>query len=175
MKQDDSDVSHEEEQEHEVMRPFSVTPKSLVKTSLDVKKKQPISVNSNSTTFFSSREINCSIIASEIFRAFCAMFMAVLVVFFYTKSETIAVIRPLFIVVLNDITIVLGRVYLEKMRALEAGEGGRKVVADDGHGHDWHGVKILERGLVAYQSIRGIFIDCSIYAVIVVCCLSMRK
>ncbi|KAI9097994.1 hypothetical protein K1719_025765 [Acacia pycnantha] len=168
----DSEISHEEAQEQEVVKSSSATPRAQIKAS-NVKKKQPKPVSFNST-FFSSREINSSVIASQTFRGSCALIVAVLVVLCYMVSEKIAVIRPLFIVLLNNVTIVLARVYMEKIRASEEEEGGEKVEANNNErGHDWHGVKVLERGLVAYQAIRGIFTDCSIYAVIVISCVSL--
>ncbi|KAI9110284.1 hypothetical protein K1719_018726 [Acacia pycnantha] len=168
----DSEISHEEAQEQEVVKSSSATPRAQIKAS-DVKKKQPKPVSFNST-FFSSREINSSVIASETFRGSCALIVAVLVVLCYMVSEKIATIRPLFIVLLNSVTIVLARVYMEKIRASEEEEGGEKVEANNNErGHDWHGVKILKRGLVAYQLIMGIFSDCSIYAVIVISCVSL--
>ncbi|XP_054783786.1 uncharacterized protein LOC129290806 isoform X2 [Prosopis cineraria] len=148
----DSDIIHEEEKEQEVVKSSSATPRAQNKPSDGKKKNQkPVSFN---PTLFSSREINSSIIASETFRAFCALIIAVLVVLCYMISEEIAAIRPLFIVLLNDVTIVLARVHMEKIRASEEEEGGEKVEANNELGHDWTGVKLLERGLVAYQAIR---------------------
>ncbi len=47
----------------------------------------------------------------------------------------------------------------------------RKVPREENQ--NWDGaVKVLERGLVAYQSVRAVFIDCSIYMVVVICGLS---
>jgi hypothetical protein len=41
-------------------------------------------------------------------------------------------------------------------------------------GDNWVGaVKLLERGLTVYQAVRGIFIDCSVYLVVVICALSL--
>ena len=120
--------------------------------------------------FFSSRELNACIIASETTRALSSLIIALLVVFFHMISESIAATRPLYILLLTDVTIVLNRLYREKARLLEETEG----VEEHGDGQSWgDAVRLLERGLVAYQAIRGIFIDCSIYIVVVVCGISL--
>ncbi|KAE9621343.1 hypothetical protein Lalb_Chr01g0012691 [Lupinus albus] len=119
-------------------------------------------------TFFSSRALNLSILAFETTRALSSLTIALLVVFFYMFSKSIVATRPLYIVLLSDITIVLGRLYREKARVIEETE------TENVEAHSWgDAVKLMERGLVAYQAIRGIYIDCSIYIVVVVCCISL--
>lgn len=169
--QDSDSDTKAETIEQEAVKPSSATSKTQ-NNAPDGKKKLPKPINFD-PTFFSSREINSSIIASETLRASCALVISVLVVLCYMISEKIASVRPLFIVLLTDITIVLARVYLEKIRASEEGEGQAEVNHD--HGHDWNGVKLLERGLVAYQAMRGLFIDCCVYSVVVVSCVSLMK
>ncbi|TKY64504.1 Zinc finger FYVE domain-containing protein 26 isoform 1 [Spatholobus suberectus] len=123
-------------------------------------------------TFFSSRELNSCILASEPTRALSSLIIALLVVFYYMISESVLASRPLYILLLTDITIVLARLHRGKASVLEETEGER--VEAHGDGHSWgDAVKLLERGLVAYQAIRGVFIDCSIYIVVVVCGTSL--
>ncbi|KAK7294180.1 hypothetical protein RJT34_17065 [Clitoria ternatea] len=131
--------------------------------------KQPCRHNN---TFFSSRELNACILASETTRALCSLIIASLVVFYYMISEGILASKPLYIVLLTDITIVLARLNRDKARVLEETEE-EKVEASEKR-HNWgDAVKLMERGLVAYQVIRGIFIDFSIYLVVVVCGISL--
>lgn len=123
-------------------------------------------------TFFSSRELNASILASESTRAVSSLIIALLVVFYYMISGSVLASRPLCMVLLTSVTIVIGRVYREKARVLKEMEG--ELVEAHGDGHSWgDAVKLLERGLVAYQAIRGVFIDCSIYLVVVICCVTL--
>lgn len=140
--------------------------------ALDIKQQRKIR-GLHKPTFFSSRELNSCIIASEITRALSSLIIALLVVFFYMISESIVFSRPLYIVLLTDITIVLARLYREnERRVLEETEG--EIVEAHGDKHSWgDAVKLLERGLVVYQAIRGIFTDCSIYVVVVVCGISL--
>ena len=132
--------------------------------------KQPL--RHNKDTFFSSRELNICILASEPTRALSSLIIALLVVFYYMISERVLASRPLYILLLTDVTIVLARLYGGKASVLEEAEG-EKVKAT-GDGHNWgDAVKLMERGLVTYQAIRGLFIDCSIYLVVVVCGTSL--
>ncbi|KAJ1429080.1 hypothetical protein SESBI_08432 [Sesbania bispinosa] len=134
--------------------------------------QQPKKPGRHRHTFFSSRELNSCILASEKIRALSSLTIALLVVFYYMVSESILGSRPLYMVLLTDITIVVARLQLGKAGVLEEETGGEKV---EGHGdaQSWgDAVKLMERGLVAYQALRGIFIDCSIYLVVVVCAIS---
>ena len=92
------------------------------------------------------------------------------------SAGSVVASRPLYILLLTDATIVFARLYL-KNRVDDHGENSLEEeeipqVQDD-NAHNWiQAVKFLERGLVLYQAIRGIFIDFSVYAVIVICGLS---
>lgn len=112
-------------------------------------------------------------------RIFCALIIAFLVVLSYVdyalfgvnlvKSESVVASRPLYIILLTDVTIVLARMILVRREDVEE---ERVVVPQDGH--NWvEAVKLLERGLVVYQAIRGVFMDFSVYVVVVICGLSL--
>lgn len=125
-------------------------------------------------TFFSSRELNFSILASENTRALSSLIIALVVVFYYVISSEggIFASRPIYVVLITDVTIVVARIYREKARVLIERQGQMAEAGEDGQ--SWgDAVKLLERGLVLYQAIRGFFIDCSIYLVVVVCCISL--
>ncbi|CAI8601189.1 unnamed protein product [Vicia faba] len=124
-------------------------------------------------TFFSSRELNFSILASENTRALSSLIIALVVVFYYIiSSKGTFASRPIYVVLVTDVTIVVTRIYREKARVLKERQGEMIDAGEDGQ--NWgDAVKLLERGLVLYQAIRGFFIDCSIYLVVVVCCISL--
>lgn len=146
--------------------PVPSEPKSSVQKTQQV--KQP---PRHKATFFSSRELNYCILASESTRALSSLIIASVVVFYYLISKSVLASRPLYILLLTDVTIVLARLYGGKTIAVEENEGGKGKTPGDGH--SWgDAVKLLERGLVAYQALRGAFIDCSIYLVVVVCATS---
>ncbi|XP_062088558.1 uncharacterized protein LOC133795125 [Humulus lupulus] len=157
-----------------------------LKEENDNNKIQPSSNIVQKPRFFTSKRLHSSIIASETTRIFCALIIAFLVVLSYVdyplfgrnivRAESVIASRPLYILLLTDATIVFARLYLEN-RGGDLGDSSLEEeempqVQDD-HGHNWiQAVKFLERGLVVYQAIRGIFIDFSVYAVIVICGLS---
>lgn len=86
------------------------------------------------------------------------------------KSGSVVASRPLYILLLTDVTIVLARL-LSAQRSPEEAVDERKAPREENQ--NWDGaVKVLERGLVAYQTVRAVFIDCSIYMVVVICGLS---
>ncbi|XP_027344904.1 uncharacterized protein LOC113857288 [Abrus precatorius] len=148
-------------------------PPAMIRTKSEVHETHQLEKPSrHKATFFSSRELNSCIIASETTRALSSLIIALLVVFYYMISENVLASRPLYIVLLTDITIVLTRLYRGKASLLEETE--RERVEAHGDKQSWgDAVKLLERGLVVYQAIRGAFIDCSIYLVVVVCGTSL--
>lgn len=132
----------------------------------------------NQPRFFSSKRLNSCVLESENMRACCALIIAVLVVLSYSgypfvaKSDSVISSRPLYILLVTDATIVLVRMYLDMQRSAEEtlDESGEAQEDSD----NWGGaVMVLERGLAVYQTVRGVFIDCSVYMVLVICCLSV--
>ena len=88
------------------------------------------------------------------------------------KSDSVVASRPLYILLLTDVTIVLVLLLFEKLRGPEEAE--EEEVAPPKDRDNWaEAEKVLERGLVVYQATRAIFIDCSVYLVVVICGLSL--
>ncbi|KAK1576552.1 hypothetical protein Q3G72_014878 [Acer saccharum] len=143
--------------------------------------KEPLSepTKPNQNKLFSSKRINYCIIYSQGTRSFCALVIALLVVLSYmdypllniVSSDGIVASRPVYILLLTDITIVVAQVFLENRRESEEAEAER-LTQEEGH-NLVEAIVLMERGLVAYQIIRGVFIDFSIYAVVVICGLSL--
>ncbi|KAK3219745.1 hypothetical protein Dsin_013715 [Dipteronia sinensis] len=133
----------------------------------------------NQNKLFSSKRIHYCIIYSQGTRSFCALVIALLVVLSYmdypllniVSSDSIVASRPLYILLLTDVTIVVAQVYLENRRESEEAEAER-LAQEEGH-NLVEAIVLMERGLVVYQIIRGVFIDFSIYAVVVICGLSL--
>ncbi|MED6134131.1 hypothetical protein PIB30_034536, partial [Stylosanthes scabra] len=93
--------------------------------------------------FFSSRELNACIIASETKRALCSMIIALIVVFNYKISMNVEAMRPLYILLITNVTIVLSRHYSEKSKLLEETDGVSEENVDLQSWGD--AVKLLER------------------------------
>lgn len=122
------------------------------------------------STFFNSRRLNLCVIETENLRACCAFIVAVLVLL----KSSIITSRPLPIMLLNDVMLVLVRMYLNMQKSIEEAAQGKRVGLKEDN-QNWGGaVKVLERSLAAYQAFRGVFIDWSIYVVVVVCGLSLK-
>ncbi|XP_010535264.1 PREDICTED: uncharacterized protein LOC104810618 [Tarenaya hassleriana] len=131
------------------------------------------------TGFFSSKKLNSSIINSERTRSLSSLIIASLVVLLprlrIVSSDSISAMRPLYVLLLTDCAIVLNHLLMEgsKGSGRETGEGGEDG-SGSGGGETWEGAeKLLERSLVVYQAFRGVFIDCSLYMVVVICGLSI--
>ncbi|KAK4361941.1 hypothetical protein RND71_017182 [Anisodus tanguticus] len=88
------------------------------------------------------------------------------------RSNSFIASRPLYILLLTDLTIVIARIVRKEVVPDEERAEDRERGKD--FRHNWDGaLSILEYGLVLYQTIRAIFIDCSFYLVIVICGLSL--
>ncbi|KAK6795840.1 hypothetical protein RDI58_009295 [Solanum bulbocastanum] len=143
-----------------------------IKSSADV-------VRDNFLGLFSLRDINACILISENKRVICSVMISLLVVLSYAhiplsiaRSNSFVASRPLYILLLTDFTIVIARIVRKEVVPDEERAKDTQRVKD--FGHNWDGaLSILEYGLVLYQSIRAIFIDCSFYLVIVICGLSL--
>ncbi|KAJ4827670.1 hypothetical protein Tsubulata_035506 [Turnera subulata] len=129
--------------------------------------------------FFSCKRINSCIIDSERTRAVCSLIIASFVLLSYTSypllgidivssESSIIASRPLYIVLLTDITIVLARLFRERENDYEEVE-----VEDQKEVKGTDPVKLLERGLAAYQVVHGMFVDCTIYLVVVISGISL--
>lgn len=128
---------------------------------------------------FSLRDVNSCILISENKRVICSVMISLLVVLSYAhlplsiaRSNSFVASRPLYILLLTDFTIVIARIVRKEVVPDEERAKDGERVKD--FGHNWDGaLTILEYGLVLYQTIRAIFIDCSFYLVIVICGLSL--
>jgi hypothetical protein len=132
------------------------------------------SQNQRPICFFSSKKLNASIISSERTRSLSSLTIAAFVVLLprlnITSSNTILALRPLWLLILTDCAIVMSHLTTEA-----SGGGLSHEMEEDGKGRDgnngenWSDAeRLLERGVVVYQALRGMFIDCSLYMVVVV-------
>ncbi|KAK8474498.1 hypothetical protein V6N13_063262 [Hibiscus sabdariffa] len=157
--------------EASLIRKASANTESLQKTS----RTQP--------NLFSSKLLNSCIIASERTRSLCALVIAFCVLLSHinfslfglsigTPDSNIAS-KPLYVILLTDFTIVLSRLFLDRKGvSVEAEE--EKPAASQDNKENWDAtVVLLERGLVAYRTVRALFTDFSIYAVVVICGTSL--
>lgn len=127
---------------------------------------------------FSSKKLNASIISSERSRSLSSLTIAAFVIllpgFNIIRSDTILTSRPLWLLLLTDCAIVVSHLTMEasgggSSHGIEEEEEEGKS-KDGNNGENWSDAeKLLERGVVLYQALRGMFIDCSLYMVVVIC------
>ncbi|CAL9218663.1 unnamed protein product [Arabidopsis halleri] len=133
------------------------------------------SQNQRPKSFFSSKKLNASIISSERTRSLSSLTIAAFVVLFprlnIISSDTILALRPLWLLILTDCAIVMSHLTMETSGGglSHEMEDEGKMSKDGNNGENWSDAeKLLERGVVVYQALRGMFIDCSLYMVVVV-------
>ncbi|GMI86154.1 hypothetical protein HRI_002284700 [Hibiscus trionum] len=153
------------------IRKASTNTESLQKTS----RNQPIQ--------FSSKLLNSCITASERPRSLCALVISLCVLLSHINfpllglsigtAQSNVASKPLYIILLTDFAIVLGRLFLGKKGVSGEAEEEKPAASQDNK-ENWDAtVMLLERGLAAYHTIRALFTDFSIYAVVVICGTSL--
>ncbi|KAL9238641.1 hypothetical protein vseg_013037 [Gypsophila vaccaria] len=135
----------------------------------------------HSSFLFCAKEVSTSIITSESTRIICSVSIALIVVLSFidrpliginiVHSKSIVAMRPLYILLVTECTVLIGHLIIERRRRIEDFEENPRVVNEGGISWE-RAVRLLERGLVAHQMVRAVFIDFSVYVVIVVCVLS---
>ncbi|XP_023545800.1 uncharacterized protein LOC111805127 [Cucurbita pepo subsp. pepo] len=130
---------------------------------------------------FSLKELSSAISESEMTRLCFSAIIAFLVVasyvgFPFLGQSLMRIVfgsRPIYLVLLTNATVVLGRLLFTKQkgsRVSDRGEG--QVPPPEGQGSFEQIGNVLEAGLVAQKAMGAIFMDISVFAVIVVSGLS---
>nr|GMC73238.1 hypothetical protein CQW23_11447 [Ipomoea batatas]GMC74888.1 hypothetical protein CQW23_11447 [Ipomoea batatas]GMC76103.1 hypothetical protein CQW23_11447 [Ipomoea batatas]GME10104.1 hypothetical protein CQW23_11447 [Ipomoea batatas] len=163
---------------HDEQPPASAAAKPTKNRRRPLQKRSLLSCPNRLHHLFSPKDINAIILSSENARLRCSIIIAVLVVMScvsvphgMTKSNSVIASRPLYIIILTDVTIVVARLLiLGKPEDPDTAAGGHNE--DDEY--NWsQAFAMLEIGLVLYQTIRALFMDCSFYLVVVLCGLSL--
>lgn len=164
--------------------PENVVPKPETESTTTVRDKDSVTSliteqqNKSNNKMFSSKRINYCIVTSQEMRSACAVVVGLLVVLSNSGlrilSESVIVSSPLWSVVMTNMMMVVGLVFWENYREKEdvEFEKGQGQGQEDGSNMT-DAILLMERGLVAYQMLRGIFIDFSVYFVVLVCGLSL--
>ncbi|KAL5783231.1 hypothetical protein ACOSP7_008260 [Xanthoceras sorbifolium] len=136
-------------------------------------------------SFFTPSRIKSAIAATEIARLFCSVAVAVVVVlsslgFPLLGSDNITMsivsFRPLYLVLLTNLTVVVLRLLYDNQVGSQRGiKGGFKIPSTDASGWAEQVSKALEVGLVMQKVIDAFFIDCSVYSLIIICGLSFAS
>ncbi|ESR63835.1 hypothetical protein CICLE_v10009124mg [Citrus x clementina] len=128
--------------------------------------------------FLTPSQISSAISATERTRLFCSIAIALFVVFSYLEFpplgsgfiKLILGFRPLFLVLLTNVTAVVSRLLFNNRGGFQrAVRGGDNSPSTD----SWAQVSnTLEVGLMMQKVIDAIFMDCSVYSIVVICGLA---
>lgn len=146
-------------------------PSSMQNPALDHQSEQ------TQRSLFTAGQIRSSIAASENTRMSCSVATAVLVIASCMGFPVagIIILRPVYLLLLTNITIVLGRAILGE-RGKESRTGRRRSAPTvGGNGLADQLGKALELGLLMQKIIGALFMDFSIYAVVLVSGLSLVR
>ncbi|KAL8110009.1 uncharacterized protein LOC141672381 [Apium graveolens] len=130
-------------------------------------------------TSISPKQISVAVAASEMIRIYCSVAAAILVFLSYIGFpilgsyivKSIILFRPLCLLLVTNISIVLVPLLLDDNRLVNSGAeaSGASPLGAFEFG------KALEIGLMLQQCFGGLFMDCSVYSVVVVCLLSLAQ
>lgn len=127
----------------------------------------------------SPKQISVAVAASEMIRIYSSIAAAILVFLSYIGFpilgsyiiKNIILSRPLWLLLVTNISIVLVPLLLDNKRLVNssAEASGASPLGEFQFG------KALEIGLMLQQCFGGLFMDCSVYSVVVVCLLSLAQ
>lgn len=130
--------------------------------------------------FLTPSQISSAISSTERARLFCSIVIALFVVFSYLEFpllgsgfiKGILSFRPLFLVLLTNVTVVVSRLIFNNRGGFQRPTGGGDNIPSI---DSWAQVgNSLEVGLMMQKVIDAIFMDCSVYSVVVICGLAFN-
>ncbi|CAN6540094.1 unnamed protein product [Malus baccata var. baccata] len=147
---------------------------------------RPSSLSFEKPRLFTASRISGTIEASERIRIYISMAIAVLVVFSHLGFpllgsklvKTLMGFRPLYLVLVTNVTLVLARIFnsgQQRHHRVPAGIGEGQTMS--GSEYKWAELlgKALGIGLLGKKVLDALFMDCAVYAIIVVCGLSFAQ
>ncbi|XP_004514457.1 uncharacterized protein [Cicer arietinum] len=131
-----------------------------------------------SFNFIIPSDVTNAIDASSITRLCCSIFMALLVVASYlgfSLIKSVISFKPLYLVLLTNLTIVVSRLISGKQRGFD--DRSRRRQNSDDSSDQWGGqlAKTLEIGMVVKSVVDAVFMDCAVYAIVLICSLSLLR
>ncbi|KAK9682544.1 hypothetical protein RND81_10G081400 [Saponaria officinalis] len=131
-----------------------------------------------------SQQVSVAVAVTEHDRFLCSIAMAILVVLSYTGFPIIGsrmfrwfiLFRPLFLLLITNITLIVRRLLPDNQKNLVRGDKDHNINASIlGDGYAWaeEAGRALELGLMLQNVSGALFLDCSVYATILVFGLSL--
>jgi len=134
--------------------------------------------------FFTPKQISSAIAASENIRLLSSVTVALIVVLSYLGFpllgtyiiKSIISFRPLYLLLLTNVTVVLAQLLFGKQRGFQrAARDENENTQPNGYGWAEQVSRTLETGLVMQKAFDAVFMDCSVYAITVICGLSLAQ
>ncbi|KAI8547296.1 hypothetical protein RHMOL_Rhmol07G0183800 [Rhododendron molle] len=135
--------------------------------------------------FFTPKQISSAIKATESIRIYTSLAAAIIVVLSFVgfpvlgscSMKSILFFRPLHLVLITNVSIVLSRLLLDKKQAAleRTDQQANKVSPAGRYGLAERVGKALELGLVLQRIMGALFMDCSVYAIVLICGLSVAQ
>lgn len=133
---------------------------------------------------FTPNQISSAVAASEITRICCSLAAAFFVFLSYIGPpilgsyliKNVVLFRPLYLLLVTNISIVLAHLLLEKQKGvISSGKEADSSSLIAAFGLAGQLGKALEVGLVLQHVVGALFVDCSVYSIVVICLLSLAQ
>ncbi|KAH9603255.1 hypothetical protein KSS87_021797 [Heliosperma pusillum] len=129
-----------------------------------------------------SKQVSAAVLITEHDRFLCAVAMAILVVLSYAGFPIVGsrifrwiiLFRPLFLVLITNITLIVRRLLPDNQKNLSRGDkDSNGSLLGDGYAWAEEAGRALELGLMLQNVGGALFLDCSVYVTIVIFGLSL--
>lgn len=167
----DSEIQPEPEPEH-----VQLLPQTLPDSFNEIPRQQTRAEEPRSFNFINPSDVSNAIDASKTIRLCCSIIVALLVVASYlglSLIKTVISFRPLYLVLLTNSAFVVSKLISGKQRGVN--ERSRRRLNGTDSSDQWNGqqlAKTLEIGLVVKSVVDAVFMDCAVYAIVLICSLS---
>ncbi|XP_045795475.1 uncharacterized protein LOC123889985 [Trifolium pratense] len=168
--------SSEIEAESVNVQPQSLSqPPTLPDSYNEISRQQPRAEEPRSFNFIIPSDVSNAIDASRVTRLCCSIIVALLVVASYlgfSLIKNVISFRPLYLVLLTNSTFVVAKIITGKQRGSDERSRRRQSSVDSSD--QWNQLaKTLEIGMVVKSVVDAVFIDCAVYAIVLICSLSL--
>lgn len=145
--------------------------------------EQVLATLAHFSDYFRLNQIRSAVAASEQTRMYCSVGMAIVVILSYLGFpivggkilRSIILFRPLILLLVTNITFIVSWVLSEKQAGRKKPEKEGDMSPSESFGWVDEAGKALELALIVQNVMGTLLMDCSVYAVIVICFFSMAN
>ncbi|XP_058731593.1 uncharacterized protein LOC131603313 [Vicia villosa] len=148
-------------------------------SSNEISLQQTRAEEPRSFNFINPSDVTNAIDASRFTRLCCSIIVALLVVASYlgfSLIKTVISFRPLYLVLLTNSSFVVAKLFTGKQRGSdERSRRKQNSASDTADSSDQYAqlAKTLEIGMVLKTVADAVFMDCAVYAIVLICSLSL--